>query len=379
MIVTISSSNSGAQNIDGTWTVTGGGFGTLTFTQTGADYGAQVPLASSPIVSHSNVGSVNNVTNCSFSGGAVVASWIYSTDDMGLVSNRWNAGSRIHVTGTTAAPQARMDANSAALFLTNGVWTFPVTFTDAGDLVTRTNHGLWNGAVVRFTNITTTTGPSLATDYYVISVTANTFQISATPNGTAVVLTTNGSGILEVNPAQLPGYLDLLSPTQLVPTQQFAQTTSINVANSVTETNLTSAGVGMLNFPANFFKVGRNLRLSGSGFFSATASPTIRVRIKLGAVTLLDTTAIVSLNETNRLFTFEANLTCRAVGASGNFFAQGVFSEFGAASTLDMAMGNTAVSGAVNTTTTQALTVTVQWGAADPGNSITLTNLTIVG
>jgi hypothetical protein len=379
MIVTITSSNSGAQNIDGTWLLTGGGFGTFTFTQVGGDYGAQVPLASSPIATHSNVGSVNNISGSSFSGGMNTTSWTYSTDDMGLVGNRWNAGIRIHTTSTSAAPQVRMDANSAALFYANGVFTKPVTFTDAGDLVTSTNHGLWAGAVVRFTNITTTTGISLATDYYVVNPTTNTFQLALTPGGAAVALTTNGTGIMEINPSQYPAYIDLLSPTQMLVCQQFAQTSSVTVANTVTETGLTGAGVGMLNFPANFFKVGRNLQIRGSGFFSATASPTVRLRIKLGAVTILDTTAVVSLNETNRQFEFRADLTCRATGAGGNFFAQGVLTQYGALATLDMPMTNTAVSGAVNTTTAQALTVTLQWGTADPGNAATLTNLTIQG
>jgi surface protein len=72
----------------------------------------------------------------------------------------------------------------------------PVTFTDAGDLVTRTAHGYSNNMQVQFFNITSTTGISNGQFYYVINATANTFQISATVGGTAVALTTDGTGQL---------------------------------------------------------------------------------------------------------------------------------------------------------------------------------------
>lgn len=71
-----------------------------------------------------------------------------------------------------------------------------VTFTDVGDLVTLNNHGLSNGEAVTFGTITTTTGISINTTYYVISSTTNTFQLSATVGGAALPLTTNGTGVL---------------------------------------------------------------------------------------------------------------------------------------------------------------------------------------
>ena len=72
----------------------------------------------------------------------------------------------------------------------------PVTFTDAGDLVTRNNHGYQNGDVVSFFNIVSTTGLTAGQYYYVISATTNTFQVSLTQGGSAVALTNNGSGTL---------------------------------------------------------------------------------------------------------------------------------------------------------------------------------------
>lgn len=68
------------------------------------------------------------------------------------------------------------------------------TFTDSGDLVTASAHGLSNGYRVAFQTIVTTTGASTLTNYYVIGATTNTFQIATTVGGSAVALTTDGTG-----------------------------------------------------------------------------------------------------------------------------------------------------------------------------------------
>ena len=71
-----------------------------------------------------------------------------------------------------------------------------VTLTDAGDLVTRTDHGYSDGDRVQLYRIASTTGVSEGQSYYVISSTANTFQLSLTEGGSAVTLTTNGTAAL---------------------------------------------------------------------------------------------------------------------------------------------------------------------------------------
>lgn len=68
-----------------------------------------------------------------------------------------------------------------------------VTFTDVGDLVGITAHGLPAGAKVSFAGITTTTGIVNGTDYFVINPTANNFQVATTLGGAALPLTTNGT------------------------------------------------------------------------------------------------------------------------------------------------------------------------------------------
>ena len=71
-----------------------------------------------------------------------------------------------------------------------------VTFQDTGDTVTLNSHGLANGNEVSFTSITSTTGISINTRYFVISATTNTFQVASSFGGSALPLTTNGSGTM---------------------------------------------------------------------------------------------------------------------------------------------------------------------------------------
>ena len=72
------------------------------------------------------------------------------------------------------------------------------TFTDAGDVVNLTAHGWQNGQVVNFAVITSTTGISTFTKYYIVNRAADTFQVSTTIGGGAVALTTDGSGTVFV-------------------------------------------------------------------------------------------------------------------------------------------------------------------------------------
>src|SRR5574337_1303422 len=69
-----------------------------------------------------------------------------------------------------------------------------VTFTDSGDTVNRTAHGFQNGQKIAFSAITSTTGISTYTTYYVVNTTADTFQVASSIGGSAIALTTDGSG-----------------------------------------------------------------------------------------------------------------------------------------------------------------------------------------
>jgi len=155
----------------------------------------------------------------------------------------------------------------------------------------------------------------------------------------------------------------------------FAQTQTVTVGNSNTETTLVGTGVGSATLPANFFFAGKSIKLRMSGVYSSTGSPTITVKVKIGGSTFLTTGAATSGSGTNNVFEISANITCRSVGATGTIFAQGYYSEEHAGGVL-ADMPNTAVT-TIDTTGTLAINITVQWGTMAAGNTISATNFTI--
>lgn len=71
-----------------------------------------------------------------------------------------------------------------------------VTFSDAGDYITRTDHGIPDGTPVAFSTITFTTGITKYTPYYVVNADINSFQVALTPGGSPIALTTDGNGLI---------------------------------------------------------------------------------------------------------------------------------------------------------------------------------------
>jgi hypothetical protein len=144
------------------------------------------------------------------------------------------------------------------------------------------------------------------------------------------------------------------------------------IASSTTETTLFGTLVGSKTFAAaSFFVVGKKTPVEAWGVFGTTATPTGRFRLKLGATTIIDSTAITLPNTvTNMWWHFKGTITCRSVGASGTVIASGVV-YYGAAGTLlHMPMVATAAV-TVDTTASQILDLTFQWGASDALNTIT--------
>ena len=75
-------------------------------------------------------------------------------------------------------------------------WVTGSTFDNTTDVVTKAAHGLTDWMEIFRTGATLPTGITQYQVYYVITATANTFQISTAKNGTAVNFTTNWSGTM---------------------------------------------------------------------------------------------------------------------------------------------------------------------------------------
>lgn len=154
----------------------------------------------------------------------------------------------------------------------------------------------------------------------------------------------------------------------------FAQTAnSTPITNTIVETSLINGGVGSLSVPANGFKVGDSFRAVMAGILNVANNQTIRIRVKAGSVVLLDSGNQPITNITNDIFSLNIDFTVRQLGGPGvaSIVSLGTFhyAKTSNASVQGFAF-NQVNSTTFDTTVSNTLSITVQWGAADPGNSI---------
>lgn len=165
-------------------------------------------------------------------------------------------------------------------------------------------------------------------------------------------------------------------------TQLFASTASATVANTGTETTIIGAGTGSLTLAANFFSAGQVLYVHATGIYSTIAmtAGTLNIRLKFGSTVIVATGDVTATdNLTNEVWTLDVVVTCRTAGGSGTVIAESVFRPtVGTVVQNGWKMLNTSTV-TVDTTATQAVQLTADWGTADPGNTITGTNFVMGG
>ena len=156
----------------------------------------------------------------------------------------------------------------------------------------------------------------------------------------------------------------------------FTSTATRTQASTAAEVTIVGTGVGSLTLPANFHDAaGSSLYVTSAGYYSNTGTPTINFKLKYGA-TVLATTGVVTTTTgaTNWQWFFRGVVTCRTTGAGGTVILQGeLLVQTGATAMSVYPMLQTATA-TVNTTATQAVDLSIQWGAADAANTISGTN-----
>ena len=165
---------------------------------------------------------------------------------------------------------------------------------------------------------------------------------------------------------------------QTVPGVLFTATADKTVTNTASETSLLPTGVGTLTLPANFWKVGKTIRVSLLGDHTMDPTPpTTVIRVKLGSTEILANASFTDANNSNQFFRLNAVLTCRTLGVSGTIAAHGEFVMHEGSGAQDARYLDQAAPVVVNTTVSQVLDVTVTFGTADSGSSITVTHAII--
>lgn len=159
---------------------------------------------------------------------------------------------------------------------------------------------------------------------------------------------------------------------------RFAATALGTVQNTTAESALIGSGIKSLSVPSSFWEnVGKMLELELWGIYStkASASGTLRLRLKLGSTLLADSGAQTLVDgQTNKLWHYSAVISPYAIGAAGQLWVQSIFEHMENNSWVGWPMGNAAAIDPIDLTSALAVSVTAQFSVADADNKIICTN-----
>ena len=154
----------------------------------------------------------------------------------------------------------------------------------------------------------------------------------------------------------------------------YAQTAnSTPVTGTTTETTLINGGIGTLSVPANGFNIGDSFRAIFGGVLNTGNNQTLRIRVKTGAVILLDSGLQPITGITNNVYNLHIDFTIRTLGGAGvaSIVSLGAFNYVKTSNGAVEGFGfNTVNNTTFNTTINNTLDVTVQWGSTSASNSI---------
>ena len=154
----------------------------------------------------------------------------------------------------------------------------------------------------------------------------------------------------------------------------FAQTgDSIVVSATTTESTLIGPGIGSLQIPANGFSLGDSFMGRIVGHISSKNNDTIRIRVKTGSAVLGDSGLITMPQTTNKHYTIDCNFTIRAIGIAGvASVVTGLVFTYSkdASNAFEGSDFSTINNTTFDTTVSNTLNITVQWGSTDAQNSI---------
>jgi len=155
----------------------------------------------------------------------------------------------------------------------------------------------------------------------------------------------------------------------------YAQTAnSTTVTNTTTETTIIGTGVGSLSVPANGFAVGDSFRAILGGVINAGNNETIRLRLRAGSVLLLDSGAQnLGSAVIDDVWSLNVDFTIRQLGAAGvaSIVSLGGFNYTKTNNASVQGFGfNVLNTTTFDTTVSNTLNITVEWGSATALNNI---------
>jgi hypothetical protein len=159
-----------------------------------------------------------------------------------------------------------------------------------------------------------------------------------------------------------------------------AATTLSNWTTAATILGAAGTGVGTLTLPANFFVVGKTIRLTLKGYLGTyTSAPTLNIQTTLGgsAVSSSGAVSLTTVSMSIRGWSLEYLFTCRTTGSSGTVIGTGEFIWSNSATLFSCIPVLSSTATTINTTTVQAIDVTMACSSANASNTVVCTVATV--
>jgi len=300
-------------------------------------------------------GTVNSGTSTRLAYYASTGTSVSETTNMAID----NTNGRMNV-GGTGVPTARVQA--AAGTAANGQVLLTPSVLGSAGLTATTDGMMWYDTTSNNSSLYLRKLYAAAT-----SILTKFITLDRNPD-----LATSGSGIVQ---ADANGTLS--KGADLTALGIFAQTSTVTVANTATSTTLIGTVTGVTTLPANFFGVGKTIKIFVSGTYNQDAgSEVCALKLTIGGVAVGTITFTHTGGLTTVYYDAEFTLTCRTIGASGTLQFMGIGRLNHTGTSLNNYFQVSSTSASINTTGTLAIDLQADWVNANTDNSITASILT---
>ena len=154
----------------------------------------------------------------------------------------------------------------------------------------------------------------------------------------------------------------------------YSQTSdSTNITNTTSELSLIGSGIGSLSVPANGFKVGDSFSVRIGGFISTSNGHTLTIKTKSGSVILATSGSQTFPTTTAEIWTLNLTFTIRSIGGAGvaSIITLGNFINIKSSNGTTQGFSFSSLNNTTfDTTTSNTLDITAQWGQIDSGDTI---------
>lgn len=145
------------------------------------------------------------------------------------------------------------------------------------------------------------------------------------------------------------------------------------LANSTTLTSISPAPDVVI--PANYLQIGSRIRVTGTGRFGTTATPTLTLGVYYGGaagVALATTGALTTpAGAVNMTWYLQAIIDVRTNGTTGTAMCTGLVAGLTSATAVNLIPATAPATATIDTTAAKALVLGATWGTANASNTIT--------